>query len=61
MHDSSPVIFHKIGFTYATDRAFPIIRNILKRSTGRDVSIRIPLYRVIYVTADGTAISFHLH
>ena len=44
----------------AAHRADPIVREFRKRGVGRDVAIRIALFRIINVAADLTFPFFHL-
>jgi hypothetical protein len=49
-----------VFLSYQTDRADPILRNVLKRSSGCNPALRIPICRIINISADNTNISIHI-
>ena len=49
----------EIGFISATERAYPVIREIFKCSSGCDAVLRIAYLGIIYITAGSAFIFFH--
>ncbi len=51
--------WHKCVFAESAERAYPILRNILKCCSRCDTAIRIALLRVIYIATWFTKIFLH--
>jgi hypothetical protein len=43
----------------ATERADPVLREFFKRGVGRDVIVRITLFRIVDITTHITFVLFH--
>jgi len=53
-------LFFKIRFGCTANRTFPVIGKIFKLCPGRNIVVRIPLFRVINITAKCAYILIHL-